>query len=805
MNAENFELCQADAGLLKKRGELFIEARKSVDKAGYQYKKKSSRSTLFGSGSQVDAKAKRKYVQSDCRDEEMKKLSNAIQSYEETIGLLQKQKLKYTNSERYLEAVETNKRILETVEQKQVKVKEMEKLKKAIFRSNLHNKRKKSLKEKRSLTASNSTTPLKAWLTVREMVSDSSGDDTDILVSSYSESGSEGNYSVNTDKEFQSPDVAMHDKEGGENEKKTQTRESWMEENDGNEVEDTYSTMCSTDLQDMHKDAHSSDFFMTVNCSCSCSCPCPVLDELNCSKIFEKYQKYIGKNLTHNVSIGRTYICHIKDMSLSDFLVARKLYCQHKHLNSILSECETCLSLINAAKQVECQGVVNLKTLFCSHFKSSSCRTDKAIRRLMQLPVVVFKIKGTLYVVEYTNGTDYEKLAEIIEKLIPDQKLHSGLDRESLKALCDMASSEADRKLVRVAATAGFSGVQAKAVFGISNLHKERKEVEEAVQEYASVRKKVNDIVNAKMSAALESSGVVLADTDAYFDSDSECCESGMPEGVCSSDTDDEERDNDVATENVEVPLFQYLLEVLHENKFNWLSFIAELAISFDDFGKEQLNHLMTDFFYYLDSNHLQPAQLRLLEESWQAYVASVTESEEANEILVHGIVHTDLESDDPEDWVKIRNVGDEQNEILQNKIKQQTEAFKKLKKQRLAKEVTKSYLLKHKVPKSVSKTLRKFPNIGKDIEEFAKDCRIGADSWRRTGVLTFSGNTKKGPKLTFNRIKEHLEKKHNHKFGYGTIVQLCMVHNKRKLSSQRYWVQPNFCLVEQGRASMYG
>ena len=83
-------------------------------------------------------------MQSDCREEEMKKISTSIQSYEETISLLQKQKLKYTNSERFLEAVEINKRIMETTEQKQIKVKEMDKLKKAIYKSNLFKKKKGS-------------------------------------------------------------------------------------------------------------------------------------------------------------------------------------------------------------------------------------------------------------------------------------------------------------------------------------------------------------------------------------------------------------------------------------------------------------------------------------------------------------------------------------------------------------------------------------------------------------------------------------------------------------------------------------
>ena len=67
-----------------------------------------------------------------------------------------------------------------------------------------------------------------------------------------------------------------------------------------------------------------------------------------------------------------------------------------------------------------------------------------------------------------------------MKKLVPEQKLSVGLNREALKILCDMASIEADRKLLLVASTAGMSGLQGQ-IYGISNLHKERDEVAQAV------------------------------------------------------------------------------------------------------------------------------------------------------------------------------------------------------------------------------------------------------------------------------------------------------------------------------------
>ena len=67
------------------------------------------------------------------------------------------------------------------------------------------------------------------------------------------------------------------------------------------------------------------------------------------------------------------------------------------------------------------------------------------------------------------------------------------------------------------------------------------------------------------------------------------------------------------------------------------------------------------------------------------------------------------------------------------------------------------------------------------------KSAGVGADSWRRTGILTFDGNRKVEKKATFSRIKELLERVYRRKFGYGTVVQLCVARNKRRLSASRY------------------
>ena len=63
----------------------------------------------------------------------------------------------------------------------------------------------------------------------------------------------------------------------------------------------------------------------------------------------------------------------------------------------------------------------------------------------------------------------------------------------------------------------------------------------------------------------------------------------------------------------------------------------------------------------------------------------------------------------------------------------------------------------------------------------------MGADRWRRTGVLTFDGNEKMQKKVTFEKIREHLCDTYNETFSYGTVVQLCIARNKRHRAAKNY------------------
>ena len=124
-----------------------------------------------------------------------------------------------------------------------------------------------------------------------------------------------------------------------------------------------------------------------------------------------------------------------------------------------------------------------------------------------------------------------------------------------------------------------------------------------------------------------------------------------------------------------------------------------------------------------------------------------------------------------------------EARDIISQKVKQ----LKRNARRKAARRIAEAKFLRRKRGENVGKILKGCPDIGSTIENYVKSAGVGADTWRRTGILTFDGNRKVEKKATFSRTKEHLERVYQRKFGYGTVEQLCVARNKRRLSTSRY------------------
>ena len=171
----------------------------------------------------------------------------------------------------------------------------------------------------------------------------------------------------------------------------------------------------------------------------------------------------------------------------------------------------------------------------------------------------------------------------------------------------------------------------------------------------------------------------------------------------------------------------------------------------------------------------------RAVDLTTRAFLVSSAQSftEEQRADLVNGLIITDSESENPELWSQAAEVETEKRKLVQ---KQRTILQRKIHRQRAT-----ANFLSRRVSKKTRGIVKKFPNIGKAIEDFVSERNVGADFWRRTGVITFDENRNVKEKVTYERIRQHLQKLYDHPFSYGTVVQLCVARNKRRKSAANY------------------
>ena len=555
------------------------------------------------------------------------------------------------------------------------------------------------------------------------------------------------------------------------------------------------------------------------------------------------YAKYLTMKLSDLSQCKKddgVYQSLIDELSLNDFIEARQEYCTSKHN---VENCSKCIGLLGSARDVLELGIVELSILFKKHFPDINYVASKAVRRLMQLPVVVvcLKLKGpgsqVLFVTESKRNVDYKSYAEWLKKLEPS-KVKQGLDKETLKALCDLATTEKDRSLIKYAIckAQNLGANQARNQYGIQNFKLLDEKIQKALSKAQEIRQAIMYLASVQDKAVYTSFGLEYEDDDqcsTSSDDDFADCEwesdedsqniEDFPERLQAPDADplgcenasvmesrislatdsrvdqtdsqiiDTTKQNDHSTGTIidpdaalqkkqnivmDAPSFEHLLYILREVNLNWFALVGELKITLSHFSPEALSQLLLDFTDWLPLSNLDTQEETLVEQSRQSFL------EVERQRIINEQQLTDSESDNPDDWLNIEDV---LSEKAQAQIVKQRAIIKRKSQRTIAKRIAEMSILKRKVPKKVSRIVQKFPNIGKDIEEFVQSKRVGADAWQRTGVYTFCGYQKRGPKVTYQRIQKHLEQKYGTKISYGTVVQLSVIRNKRRISSKRY------------------
>ena len=221
--------------------------------------------------------------------------------------------------------------------------------------------------------------------------------------------------------------------------------------------------------------------------------------------------------------------------------------------------------------------------------------------------------------------------------------------------VCDLASSEKDKKLIRVAATAHVSATEAKARLGVSDLVTERETVYKALEQYIDIRDAVDKVVRARETASSEELGIHIT----YSDSDSDSCSDGDDIEVreasrestidisgtqsfesehfnlnrCQEINGKGNRHNNniqptsaitsthlfgnsdpynISKERAKAPealfmrSFEHLLLLLRENDLNWLKLVGEMKLTFHQLSSEAHDQVLLDFSEYLTSSDLK-------------------------------------------------------------------------------------------------------------------------------------------------------------------------------------------------------
>ena len=225
------------------------------------------------------------------------------------------------------------------------------------------------------------------------------------------------------------------------------------------------------------------------------------------------------------------------------------------------------------------------------------------------------------------------------------------------------------------------------------------------------------------------------------------------------------------------MPNHSLLARALSESNFNWFEFHEKIEGIMEQTDSNNVSKTLEEFFLQIPHMGLSQNQMEHTVQSHRAFQAAASESYEQERIArsINGEIVSESESDDPDQYVGITSITSAAGREL---IRKKRVSIKTRHEKRL---------LARKLSKRTSKVLRDCPNIGKTIESFVEDHQVGADAWRRMGVLTFDGNSKLKDKVTYKKIQKHLETVYGRKFAFGTVVELCVPRNKRRCSSKRY------------------
>ena len=470
-------------------------------------------------------------------------------------------------------------------------------------------------------------------------------------------------------------------------------------------------------------------------------------------------------------------VSKLTQLSLKEYCQARKAYCSLYHKKTF---CPECTNMIKAAEVIQEVGICTLSSVFKTVFPEVTYHTPYAKRRLLQMPVVAIRIqepssgRAEIHIMELISGVDYLKLSHFLNACANKKSTPTpSMSKAELKELLHLAQSDKERELVRYTAfrASGLTKTGAQKHFGFQNLPERIARVEESLKEVARIRDCIDSLSKVQEDALLQSMGI-----NPGGDSSEECTD---------SDEDQNSESDNPSADLLTLPTDEELLQFLKQSRCNWFELVDHVVKRSDNCEEATITQL-EKVFPHVMALDLSNSEKCLIEQSHQAFNLDYSNSHsverEAN--ALNGLIVTDSESDDPDTYLEVHDLCSAKAQAL---ITKKRKSIRRRARYLKSKHIAERNFLARKVSHQVRGILKEYPNIGQEIESFVQEANIGADAWRRTGVLTFDGNTRVKAKVTYERIRQHLMKVYQRKFSFGTVVQLCIARNKRRLSASRY------------------
>ena len=461
------------------------------------------------------------------------------------------------------------------------------------------------------------------------------------------------------------------------------------------------------------------------------------------------------------------YLTLFRGLSLSEYIECLHFDCQTVHT----LPCARCSALLSVASHVLEHGFYTLSAAYKTAFPHLHYRSQNALELLLQMPLAGVRIgdpksgMSSWYLLEFVEGVNYAHVVQFLEATGMSHPSSLPIKRHELKALLGLAQSDRERELIRYTAfkSSGLTVTGARKNLGLENMKQRGDNVLMCIQEAQEIREAVDKLSHLQDKALLDIMG--LTDTElaeAQSDSDS------VP-----SDTEQDMQDYSHIHSN--------LFSVLKESHYNWFEVVDHM----ENEGESVTPSILEQFHCYVLTQELTQQQKECFETSCAAFeAAKPTPDDNRTACLLSGDIVSESESDNPEDYVGLHSLAsDHAKTLLRKKRLSNARRAQRYK----AKKIAEQHFLGRKRSKSVQSIATHFPDIGEAIESFVTECNVGADAWRRTGILTFDGNIKVREKVTYSRIQDHLQEKYKCKISYGTVVQLCVARNRRRRSAKNY------------------